>query len=326
MSRLRVGIIGLGRMACGYDRPEGEVIQTHVKACLAHPGLELAVISDRDLVQAAKVKSTWDLAASIVHPDEFPGSELDIVCISSPRETHLPLLVQLSAAPPRLIFCEKPLAQSVADAREAVARLDRGGCMLAVNYLRRWIPGLAGWLREARAGALGALLMANATYSGGFWNNASHALDILAAALGDAAGDIRLAAPPIHDRGSEDPTLTLTFTLGGACVRLHGVDGRIATVFEVDMLFEKARIRVWDCGGIRAQMDRLQPIEIDGYAPELVPTEHFLDAPPRLMAHVWANLADHLSHNLRLAVDVHDTLGGIALQGRLATFNHNPSV
>lgn len=317
MKRLRVGIVGLGRMACGYDSPDGAVIQTHVKACLAQADLELVVISDCDPTVAQRVKSAWHLDAAIIAPADLSGRELDIVCISSPSATHLPLLMQLAEAPPRLILCEKPLATAIADARQAVERLAAAGCTLVVNYPRRWIPDLADWLDETRAGALGVPLMAYAVYSGGFWNNGSHALDLLAAFLGADADTVHLEAA-VADRGGVDPTLTFTFRLGGAAVRLQGVDGRLVTAFEVELLFERARIRIWDCGGIRARIDRLRAVDLAGYAPELAPAAEFHDAPARLMAQVWRSLADHLDHGAPLPADSAESLRGIALQSRLA--------
>jgi hypothetical protein len=89
----------------------------------------------------------------------------------------------------------------------------------------------------------------------------------------------------------------MLFCLGGGQVPiwLRGIDCRVQTTFGLELLFERARIRVEDSEGVRARLDLPQPVAVAGYAPELVPAEHYHDDPPRLTALMWRNLADVLA-------------------------------
>ena len=318
MKQLRVGIIGLGRIACGYDRPDGPAVQTHIKACLADPRLDLAYISDSDPIRARTVKEAWNLAAEIVAPEDFFTQGLDIACISTPNETHPAMLARAAGHPPRLILCEKPLGSDPEAAQAAVARLEKAGSTLAVNLLRRWIPGLTKWIGLARSGKLGRPVGANVIYSGGFWNNGAHAVDLVSAFFGEEATGARRWGAPIADRSAQDPTISLFAACGDAPLWMRGVDGRIQTVFAVELLFERGRIRIEDEDGITARLDLPAAFDTAGYAPELRVAEGFHDKPATLMTRVWSNLADHLLTGAPVACPAAAALAGLRMQARLA--------
>lgn len=318
----RVGIIGLGNIAIGYDRPHGETIQTHVKACLSEPRLRLVAISDRDLSRASSVRSDWGLTAEVVAPEEFFQRELDVMCISTPDDTHLDLLAQALTRPPRLLMCEKPVARDAEAAGRRMLALQRRGCSVAVNHLRRWIPGLREWIAEAGAGAFGRALGATAHYSTGFWRNGLHAVDLIAAFMSERLVDVRCWGDTSPQTRSDDPLLTATITLqagdGVAPVWLHGLDGRRQTIFDTEILFEAARIRIEDLDGICARLDRPEPLMLSEFAPELRPVVEFHDRPPRLMAAVWSNLADHLENGAPLGCSGMDAMASLRLCAAIA--------
>lgn len=320
MKHLRVGIIGLGRIACGYDRPDGPSVQTHIKACLADPRLSLTYISDSNPIRARTVKEDWNLAAEIVAPEDFFTRDIDIACISTPNETHLAMLAKAVGHPPRLILCEKPLGRDPKAAQAAVVQIERAGSTIAVNMLRRWIPGLSKWMELARTGKLGCPVGANVIYSGGFWNNGAHAVDLLSAFFGEEATAAKRWGAPIADRSAQDPTISLFATCGTAPLWIQGVDGRVQTVFAVELLFERGRIRINDEDGIKAQLDLPAALNTAGYAPELRFAEGFHDKPATLMTRVWSNLADHLLTGVPVASSATATLAGLRMQARLAQY------
>lgn len=318
MKPLRVGIIGLGRIACGYDRPDGPTVQTHIKACLADPRLDLAYISDSDLIRARTVKQEWNLSAEIVTPKDFFARDIDIACVSTPSETHLAMLANAADHPPRLILCEKPIGRDPNVAQAAVLRTEQAGSTIAVNMLRRWIPGLTKWKDLARSGKLGCPVGANVIYSGGFWNNGAHAVDLLSAFFGEETTEARRWGPRIADRSAQDPTISLFAACGDAPLWMRGVDGRTQTVFTVELMFERARIWIGDEDGIKARLDLPAALDTPGYAPELRVAERFHDKPATLMTRVWSNLADHLLNGAPVACTAAAALAGLRMQARLA--------
>src|SRR5262245_42286194 len=85
---LSVGLIGIGRVAEGYDMPSGPGVNTHLKALLRNPDFHVAMLSDADSAKAAATKKRWGLSAEIVTPNVFFESSLDIFCIATPDDTH----------------------------------------------------------------------------------------------------------------------------------------------------------------------------------------------------------------------------------------------
>ena len=132
-----VGIIGLGRIACGLDTPDGPEIRTHLKACLADGRFRVAALSDIDVDRARRVAQDWAPEAEAIPPGDFVGRRFDAVCIATPDDTHAGLLEALTRAPPRAVLCEKPLAVSARDAEGAVASLEARDAAGPVHPPRR---------------------------------------------------------------------------------------------------------------------------------------------------------------------------------------------
>jgi len=311
-----VGIIGLGKIAEGYDSPEGEAIQTHVKACLNEPRCRIAALGDNDTERARAVQKRWNLNAPVFSSETFFDQKLDVICISTPDATHLGMLKRCVAAQPKLVLCEKPLARDPLIARDALADLPFA---LAVNHIRRWIPGVAEWIANARRGAWGRALSAVVNYNRGFWHNATHAFDLLAGFIGGEVQNAQMIGERIDDFHAADSTLSAFATLqtaaGKVPVWLCGVDGRIQSTFSVEILFEMARVRFFEENGTRVEL-ALPASTLPPFAPELQTAAQYQDHPPRLMLQVWQNLIDHLEHKKPLACTGADALEALRLQSQ----------
>ena len=106
------------------------------------------------------------------------------------------------------MFCEKPLALSVADARDAIDACRRGGVTLAVGHNRRFAPNIIELTNIVRGGSLGKLLHVEAHWSNdnttradfGSWRSSPsespgasmtgtgvHALDVMTSLFGRAS-------------------------------------------------------------------------------------------------------------------------------------------
>ena len=82
--------------------------------------------------------------------------ELDAVAIATPVPTHAALAVRVLEAG-KHCFVEKPLAQSVAEAEEAVAAATAAGRVLMVGHLLEYHPGLVRLKEIADSGELGEI-------------------------------------------------------------------------------------------------------------------------------------------------------------------------
>ncbi|WP_135553408.1 inositol 2-dehydrogenase [Paenibacillus cymbidii] len=147
MTRLRIGIIGAGRIG-----------RLHADNLLLHPDAEVAAIADP---QAGPALREWAAARSIPRVDADAGSILndrliDAVFICSPTETHVPLIVEAARAG-KHVFCEKPVSLDFRLTRFALQAAERAGIMLQVGFNRRFdrsFRRVKQWAEEGAAGEL----------------------------------------------------------------------------------------------------------------------------------------------------------------------------
>lgn len=311
-----VGILGMGRIASGLDVLDDRAIRTHLKAVLAEPRLGIRCVSDLNVDRAQSELNRFALGAAVVGPKDILCADLDVLCIASPDGTHLDYLKAVKGNV-KIILVEKPLEDTQAARRSVVAALEDRGTRVVLNHQRRWIPGLAGWMDEARAGLFGKALSATIHYSRGFRHNGGHAFDLLAGFLGTDVLWARSLDEGVADRDPADLTQSIVMTMahadGQVPVMICGIDGRLQTAFSFDIRFERARVAVYDEDGIRADLYRLVDLDIDGFAPELRLVTCFRENQSSLIAEVWRNIADHLDKQTPLLFAGRDVLDAYQL-------------
>lgn len=136
----RIGIIGLGIMgrrvaAAIRDHPSFSVGKSYDP----NPPLD---VSDIELVNDAAYV--------------FDDPSIDCVYIASPPASHA-VLVAMATAAGKAIFCEKPLAASIADARACVDQVRSSGVAAAVNFPLASAPSAKRLVEIVRKGELGEL-------------------------------------------------------------------------------------------------------------------------------------------------------------------------
>jgi|GEM_PF-4389052 len=320
-SKIRVGIIGLGQIAEGYDQPSGPAINTHIKACLSIDDIEIVSISDIQQERISKVKSKWNLSARRCSAEEFFRTAHDVICIATPDDTHADLTRRAIGARPKAILCEKPLAATSDTAKSLLDQSLDKNVTITVAYLRRWIPGLREWIDSARSLQFGAPVAASCTYTRGLKHNCCHALDIIASAMPGEVVAAQTVGEPIADWNEKDLTRSLFCSMrtNGKIVPLSivGTDGRVQDVFELTLLFERSSLRIWNENGVRMAISHCQKSAIEGLAAPLVPAITYHDNPPAVMNLMWADIVRHVRDGYEQVYCGHDAIGGIALLEQL---------
>ena len=89
--------------------------------------------------------------------------DIDLVDIATPGDTHLPICLAAAKAG-KAILCEKPLANSLSEARKMLAAVRQGGAthMLCHNY--RKVPAVALARELIAGGELGTIRHFRGTY------------------------------------------------------------------------------------------------------------------------------------------------------------------
>ncbi len=297
MAVLTVGIVGLGRIGAGFDEPNGKSVRTHLKACLRDRRFRVAMLADADADRARREAERFNVDAKVTDVDELLRTRLDVVAIATPDETHLPFAARAVEAGGRAIVIEKPIGGTHAERHDLLRRASAQSVMLVANYPRRFLPKVAGWLDAARRGEFGQPISARIRYGRGFRHNAIHGLDLI---VGCMDGKVRKACrfgAEFDDYSAADRTITLgaEMIVGKRAVPLwvNGVDGRMQTVFEVELVFERGRMLLVDEDGIRAHF--FSPVELSGgFAAELRHIGEITDDPPCLMQKLWGTVGDVL--------------------------------
>jgi myo-inositol 2-dehydrogenase/D-chiro-inositol 1-dehydrogenase len=122
-----VGLLGAGRIG----RSHGELIARWV------PGARLVAVADPVAEAAERLAGPLGARALTSAEDLLAASDVDAVVIASPAALHADLVVAAAGAG-KGVFCEKPMALTVADADRAVEAARSAGVPLQVGFNRRF--------------------------------------------------------------------------------------------------------------------------------------------------------------------------------------------
>ncbi|MBI4383901.1 MAG: Gfo/Idh/MocA family oxidoreductase [Nitrospinae bacterium] len=245
--RLTAAVVGLGNIGFRYDLDSGPGrIFSHAKAYREHPGFELVGGVDIDEKKRADFERHTGVKAypSFDALMKSGGRAADCVSICTPTRLHLSSLKEVHPSRAALILMEKPLAYSLDEAREML-NLSQNNYKIAVNYIRRWDPGIIGAKKTIDGGSLGPPASAQCWYSKGLFNYASHAIDLFHYFFGPERETLFIRDKGI---GAEDPHLDflLRFESFDACFQASSDE--FLRLLEIDMLFERGRVKILDNG------------------------------------------------------------------------------
>lgn len=258
-----VAVIGAGNIAAGYDNPGDLAVLTHLHAITVESGLRCIGLFDLDRPRAERQAARWGVPFASDLRLLF-ASPVDLAVVAVPDDAHAACLVDLLGRQVRLVLCEKPLATDSVTARKIVAAYAGAGRPLMVNYQRRFEPTLMALKGRLDAGELGAPLAGAVWYSKGILHNGSHAVDLLRYLFGEVRE--LSARRRVVDHQPADPTVSGTLVFDRVAIDLIGGDERMFSLFEVDLLFEKARYR-YTVSGTRLGRYEVRPDPLfPGYA------------------------------------------------------------
>lgn len=139
-----VGLLGAGRIGTSH----GGLIAREV------PGARLVAVGDPVPGAAERLAGPLGARALTSAEDVLADPEVDAVVIASPAAYHADLVVA-SAGAGKAVFCEKPMALSVADADRAIAAAREAGVPLQVGFNRRFAADFRAAHDVVAAGGIG---------------------------------------------------------------------------------------------------------------------------------------------------------------------------
>jgi len=300
MARIGIGVIGLGRM--------GRVYATHTARQIEDA--DLRAVADPDPAALAAFAAHTPGARTFAdYRDLIASSEIQAVIVASPTSTHADVVCAAAQAG-KAIFCEKPLALTLAATDAAISAVERAGVPLQVGFMRRFDRGYEDAKRKIEAGVIGqpvtvrsigrdphrtSLEFADPAVSGGLIvDMAIHDFDSLRWLMGDEiervyAESASLVYPELRGVGDVDNAMIALRFVGGG---LGNVEVSRTAIYGYDIRCEV----VGSLGTLEIGYLRETPVLLlnrDGVSHDVVP--HF----PQRFGPAYTRQLEHFVDCLR---------------------------
>jgi len=244
--KIKAGIIGLGNIGSLFDEdPKRKEVWSHAGAYLSFPGVDLVAGADPDKTKLDKFAGRCPHAQLYQDYREMFSDRLDIVSICSPTPLHFEMVSYVANSGVKGIFCEKPIAVCVEDARKMVDLCRRQNIVLAVNHTRRWDQNYGVAKRTIEQGKIGAIRSVIGSYSDKVFMMGTHLLDMLRF----YAGDVDWVVGEGANLESDDPGI------GGILSFKNGASGFVTCngkredfIFQINIAGSEGRIIILDNG------------------------------------------------------------------------------
>jgi len=257
--KYKVGIIGCGRIAAILeDDPLRAKPCTHAGAFTLHPNTAIFAGCDIDKERLGIFGKRWGVKRLYEDYHEMLKKErLDIVSIAAWTEHHRDMAIAAAESGVRGIYCEKPIAVNLEQAREMVAACKKNRVRLVIGHERRWDP----YYRKAKElinkGVIGDIrtIVGNALsdsppdlpvdkYGGGpMFHDGTHLTDLLRFFAGDAEW-VSGYDERTKDGYIEKTALGLIHFKNGAHAIVEGGGVRKYFNFELDIQGSEGRILI----------------------------------------------------------------------------------
>jgi UDP-N-acetyl-2-amino-2-deoxyglucuronate dehydrogenase len=218
----------------------GGIGHTHARVFCESDRARLVAVSSRQEEKARRVAEAEGCSWSVDPAELLRRADVDLVSIATSSGSHASLALAALAAGKHVVV-EKPLAMTAAEGREVIDEAHRRGLTLSVIAQRRFEPGFQAVKRAVAAGALGRLLLAEAScpyfrpqsyYDSAAWrgtvaddggalmNQGIHLVDLLLWIAGPARRVSGLIATQDHVMEAEDLALGIVSLENGAFATL----------------------------------------------------------------------------------------------------------
>jgi len=250
VTAFRAAVIGCGRIGSEIaDDPKTPGVYSHAGAFDACDATELVAVCDVDSERLRRCADRWGVRGYADVARLLDEQRPEIVSVCTPDETHVDVATLVLQAPTtKAVLLEKPIAIDLAAAQRLVALAERRGVVLAVNYSRRFAPSIIALKAWVSAGHLGEVRVVNGYYTKGLLRNGSHWIDLTRYLAGEIA---TVTGVDVLRDGTSDATLDIELELrGGGRGWLIGLDDRNFTLFEMDLVGTKGRVRITEAGHV----------------------------------------------------------------------------
>ncbi|MBB3128439.1 putative dehydrogenase [Paenibacillus rhizosphaerae] len=183
-SKLRAAVVGC-RMGAN-----------HAKAVASLPDYELVALCDlnEETAHAVNAEITGGAAVYTDYAAMLQDTKPDVVIIATPTGTHARFTLQAAEAGVKGVYCEKPMAVHLGDARRMLVACRDRGVPLVIGHQRRMSVPYRTMRKHIEDGAIGSVYLLRASCAGDFLSDGTHSVDSLLYLMSDAPVKWVLAA------------------------------------------------------------------------------------------------------------------------------------
>jgi len=246
----RAGIVGCGRIGCGFDDdPRRGSVSTHAGAYQRTSGVELVALCDLDREKLERYGGKFQVAHRYTSLETMLDEAcLDILSVCTWSSTHLEIVRRAVEHGVKAIFCEKPMADSLMAAEEMIRVCGDHNAVLMVDHQRRFDPFHQQIASLIRGGGLGRIQQVTCYYTAGTANTGSHLFDLLRMYLGDAVW-VQGRSSRNASAHPADPNLDGWIGFAdGSVAAVQACDVEAYLIFEIALLGTRGRLRVTSSG------------------------------------------------------------------------------
>lgn len=308
-------IIGAGKIAAGFDAPRSREILTHAHAYSRHDKLKLSGFYDINFLVAKKAARKWSTQAFDNLTEMLTEVNPDIVSICTPDDDHFKTLMQVANFNPKLVVCEKPVTNNLADTGRLGKIFAKKNIPVLVNYSRRFDSNSQKIAAMIKNGKWGKVISATGIYTKGLLHTGSHLLDLTRLFFGEPLS-VR-SFNSIVDYHKDDPSIS-GYIEYERCPQFHLVIGNDLKygIFELDIILEKGRLRITDYGFNVEMQERVEDKRYSGFF-VLGKAKKYSTGLPFAMMNMVKNIVDFFEDRSLILCDIDEAAKTQALCEKL---------
>ena len=165
MTELHIGLIGAGKM--GASLAAGVQAAGNATICAVADPAEGAAAALAEKLGDASISAHTDVAEMLAR------KEIEAVIVAVPNFLHAQVVRDACAAG-KHVFCEKPMALNVGDARCMIETAEQNGVKLMIGQVLRYIPPYVWMIDLVTSGEIGEAFAVQVTRLDGGWAAGSY--------------------------------------------------------------------------------------------------------------------------------------------------------
>jgi len=242
----KCGLIGLGRIGCGFDdKPNLHSINTHAGAYSTSKRAKLVALCDIDEAKLTKYGKKYGVQKLYKSYSEmFKNEKLDCVSICTLADSHLPIVEEAAKYNIKGIFLEKPISDELVDATKIVDICKENKIKLQIDHQRRFDPFYQKIKNIINDKEFGKIQHVSIYYGGGILNTCIHIFDLLRFFFGEVIW-VEGRISTNSSNNTLDPNIDGIITCKNdvRCI-LQGFNLKNYGILELDIFGEKQRLRL----------------------------------------------------------------------------------